>query len=128
MKPIARRLFVAATLAALPSRAFSQSTNNQDVSALLRRMAQVNAKLQTYSARAHVEVALHTFPFLSPTLDGTLYYKQPEQWRRIMRSTIALNGSYFNTQRMLEQYVQNAYFPEMPVQASANALESILAK
>ncbi|MBV8674408.1 MAG: alpha-glucan family phosphorylase, partial [Acidobacteriaceae bacterium] len=57
-----------------------------------------------------------------------LYYKQPEQWRRIMRSTIALNGSYFNTQRMLEQYVQNAYFPEMPVQASANALESILAK
>ncbi|MBV8116125.1 MAG: alpha-glucan family phosphorylase [Silvibacterium sp.] len=57
-----------------------------------------------------------------------LYYKQPEQWRRIMRSTIALNGSYFNTQRMLEQYVQNAYFPETPVQASASALESILAK
>jgi glycogen phosphorylase len=57
-----------------------------------------------------------------------LYYKQPEQWRRIMRSTIALNGSYFNTQRMLEQYVQNAYFPETPVQASASALETILAK
>ncbi|MBV8630630.1 MAG: alpha-glucan family phosphorylase [Silvibacterium sp.] len=56
------------------------------------------------------------------------FYKQPEQWRRIMRSTIALNGSYFNTQRMLEQYVQNAYFPETPVQASANALESMLAK
>jgi starch phosphorylase len=57
-----------------------------------------------------------------------LYYKQPEQWRRIMRSTIALNGSYFNTQRMLEQYVQNAYFPETPVQASASALETVLAK
>ncbi len=57
-----------------------------------------------------------------------LFYKQPDQWRRIMRSTIALNGSYFNTQRMLEQYVQNAYFPETPVQASASALESILAK
>ncbi|MFZ0663515.1 MAG: alpha-glucan family phosphorylase [Acidobacteriaceae bacterium] len=41
-----------------------------------------------------------------------LYTKQPEQWQRIMRSAIALNGSYFNTQRMLEQYVLNAYFPE----------------
>ncbi len=41
-----------------------------------------------------------------------LYYQQPDQWRRIMRSTIALNGSYFNTQRMLEQYVQNSYFPQ----------------
>lgn len=41
-----------------------------------------------------------------------LYTKQPEQWQRVMRSTIALNGSYFNTQRMLEQYVLNAYFLE----------------
>lgn len=41
-----------------------------------------------------------------------IYTRQPEQWQRIMRSTIALNGSYFNTQRMLEQYVLNAYFPE----------------
>jgi starch phosphorylase len=28
-----------------------------------------------------------------------------------MRSAIALNGSFFNTQRMVEQYVRNAYFP-----------------
>ncbi|HZD50379.1 MAG TPA: alpha-glucan family phosphorylase [Silvibacterium sp.] len=57
-----------------------------------------------------------------------LYYKQQDQWRRIMRSTIALNGSYFNTQRMLEQYVQNSYFPETSVQSPAPALEPILAK
>jgi starch phosphorylase len=29
-----------------------------------------------------------------------------------MRSAIAVNGSFFNTQRMLEQYEANAYFPE----------------
>jgi starch phosphorylase len=29
-----------------------------------------------------------------------------------MRSAIALNGSFFNTQRMVEQYVRNAYFPD----------------
>lgn len=48
-----------------------------------------------------------------------LYYQQPQQWRRIMRSTIALNGSFFNTQRMLEQYVVNAYFPEQRVDEPA---------
>jgi len=57
-----------------------------------------------------------------------LYYHQPDQWRRIMRSTIALNGSYFNTQRMLEQYVQNSYFPESLVQSPAATLEHSLAK
>jgi hypothetical protein len=29
-----------------------------------------------------------------------------------MRSAIALNGSFFNTQRMVSQYLANAYFPE----------------
>jgi hypothetical protein len=29
-----------------------------------------------------------------------------------MRSTIALSGSFFNTQRMVSQYVLNAYFPQ----------------
>jgi starch phosphorylase len=29
-----------------------------------------------------------------------------------MRSAIAINGSFFNTQRMVGQYVRNAYFPE----------------
>jgi starch phosphorylase len=41
-----------------------------------------------------------------------LFHKQPEQWRRVMRSAIALNGSFFNTQRMVEQYALNAYFPQ----------------
>jgi len=29
-----------------------------------------------------------------------------------MRSTIALNGSFFNAQRMVGQYVLNAYGPD----------------
>lgn len=56
-----------------------------------------------------------------------LYYQQPQQWRRIMRSTIALNGSFFNTQRMLEQYVANAYFPASPVRQSVETAEPALA-
>ncbi|WP_446744918.1 alpha-glucan family phosphorylase [Silvibacterium acidisoli] len=57
-----------------------------------------------------------------------LYYQQPDQWRRIMRSTIALNGSYFNTQRMLEQYVQNSYFPEIAVPRAISVPEPVLAR
>jgi len=52
-----------------------------------------------------------------------LYKREPRQWQRIMRSTIALNGSYFNTQRMLEQYVLNAYFPESAVNGKVADLE-----
>jgi starch phosphorylase len=38
-----------------------------------------------------------------------LYYKQPENFARVMRSAVAVNGSFFNTQRMIFQYVRNAY-------------------
>jgi len=38
-----------------------------------------------------------------------MYYERPEQFASIMRSVISLNGSYFTTQRMLTQYLQNAY-------------------
>ena len=38
-----------------------------------------------------------------------MYYKEPNQFVSIMRSAIALNGSYFNAQRMVTQYLQNAY-------------------
>jgi starch phosphorylase len=38
-----------------------------------------------------------------------MYYEQPDQFASIMRSAIALNGSYFNAQRMVTQYMQNAY-------------------
>lgn len=38
-----------------------------------------------------------------------LFYKESEKFTRVMRSAIALNGSFFNTQRMISQYVKNAY-------------------
>jgi len=37
------------------------------------------------------------------------FYKKPDDFASIMRSAIALNGSYYNAQRMLMQYLQNAY-------------------
>ena len=40
-----------------------------------------------------------------------LYLQAPEQWARLMRTTLAYNGSYFNTNRMVKQYNRNAYYP-----------------
>jgi starch phosphorylase len=40
-----------------------------------------------------------------------LYNATPEKWARLMRTTLAFNGSYFNTNRMVKQYTRNAYYP-----------------
>jgi starch phosphorylase len=39
-----------------------------------------------------------------------LYYQNRDGWLNVMRHAIALNGSFFNTQRMILQYVLKAYF------------------
>ncbi len=41
-----------------------------------------------------------------------LYRDAPEKWARLMRTTLAFNGSYFNTNRMVKQYTRNAYYPQ----------------
>lgn len=38
------------------------------------------------------------------------FYKDRDNWIRTMRSCIAINASFFNTNRMIQQYVLNAYF------------------
>ncbi len=37
------------------------------------------------------------------------FYKHREMWIDIMRHSIAINGSFFNTHRMVQQYVLHAY-------------------
>ena len=39
-----------------------------------------------------------------------LYYERPDEYVDVMRHAIALTGSFFNTHRMLQQYLARAYF------------------
>ena len=39
-----------------------------------------------------------------------MFYEHRDRWIEIMRTCIAVNGSFFNTHRMVQQYVLNAYF------------------
>ena len=39
-----------------------------------------------------------------------MFYRDRDRFVDVMRQAIALNGSFFNTQRMIQQYVLKAYF------------------
>ena len=47
-----------------------------------------------------------------------LYRDAPEKWARLMRTTLAFNGSYFNTNRMVKQYARSSYYPEWLLEAA----------
>jgi glycogen phosphorylase len=74
---------------------------------------------QEESASLYQKLEQHILP---------LYYSRPLEWQKVMRSSIALNGSYFNTNRMLVQYIRNAYYPGQRVISEIVALEPVLAK
>jgi starch phosphorylase len=62
------------------------------------------------------------------TIIVPMFYGRRDTYVEVMRLAIALNGSFFNTQRMLSQYVLDAYFEgkqSMPVeQVVANSRRS----
>ena len=53
-----------------------------------------------------------------------LYRSEPGKWARMMRTTLAFNGSYFNTNRMVKQYTRKAYYPVKLIETTAKAEES----
>jgi glycogen phosphorylase len=59
-----------------------------------------------YDARGH---AVSLYDKLEHTILPTFYAGGPA-WSFIMKSTIARNGSYFNSHRMLRRYVSEAYW------------------
>ncbi|GAB6280726.1 MAG: alpha-glucan family phosphorylase [Thermovirga sp.] len=41
------------------------------------------------------------------------FYDKPDEWGRVMRNAIAINGSYFNTHRVVREYCERAYGVQM---------------
>ena len=52
-----------------------------------------------------------------------LYLAAPDKWARLMRTTLAFNGSFFNTNRMVKQYTRNAYYPVKLLEQTAKVEE-----
>ena len=39
-----------------------------------------------------------------------MFYERPRDYVAVMRHALAVTGSFFNTHRMVQQYVTHAYF------------------
>ncbi|MBI2909101.1 MAG: alpha-glucan family phosphorylase [Chloroflexi bacterium] len=57
-----------------------------------------------------------------------MFYERPQAYAEVMRSSIALNGSFYNAQRMMFQYMENAYQAEKPERAGYAAPTCALAQ
>ncbi|MDE2571602.1 MAG: hypothetical protein KGM44_03650 [bacterium] len=62
--------------------------------ALLAKMVAVNADVRSYEAAMTVNVAMHTFPYLKPTLTGKVYWERPDR-SAVIFDTLPALGSQF---------------------------------
>jgi outer membrane lipoprotein-sorting protein len=74
---------IAALLAALLTAAApaqSPSPAPRNAAEVIQRINARNASLNSFQARMHVQVHMLSFPWFSPHLDGTAYYKRPANY------------------------------------------------
>jgi hypothetical protein len=55
-----------------------------------------------------------------------LHHSRPLAYAAVMRSAIALNGSFFNTQRILSQRAVNAYYPQLGTRKTVRGCSRLL--
>lgn len=85
------RWLICALVAVTLRPAGAQGVANND---LFLRMQKLNADVKTYTASLHVDVAMKSFPFLSPALDGSVYYEQPDR-TAVVFNTVPLLAEQF---------------------------------
>lgn len=71
-------MFVILALGLSPLQAASD--NAPDAAAIVNEMNLRNPGLHTYMSHVHITIRMHSFPFLSPVLDGTAYFEQPDKY------------------------------------------------
>lgn len=64
----------------LPAPASPAAVPGSSAHAIVVRAGALNPSLASYEARVHVNVRMLNFPFLSPKLDGTSYFKRPDKY------------------------------------------------
>ena len=85
------------------------STSAAGAAAVYGRMQKVNAGLTSYTASLKLDIASHSFPYLSPKLTGTAYYKKPDK-----------NAIHFDQVPALADKFQSVY-PQIEPPAEWNA-------
>jgi len=99
MRIFALRLIVLLTAVGI---AAPGSAEGGDAAAVYARMQRVNANLHSYQATLHVDVTTHGFPYISPSLDGTAYYQQPDHAAVVFDTVPALASQFRKVYPQLE--------------------------
>lgn len=63
---------------------------------LLQRMVAQSQSVSSYTASVHADIAMHSFPFLSPSLDGTFYHKEPSHNKIVFTSGLPFIAKEFS--------------------------------
>lgn len=72
----------------------SPQQSDHALAALLAKMTGVNPDLETYEAAIKVDVKMKTFPFLSPTLTGRVYWERPDRAAVVFDTLPALANQF----------------------------------
>lgn len=92
-----RTVTLAALLGLAPALTAGQ-TSAGNPAEVYARMQRINTGLKSFQADFHVDVRMHGFLPLNPSLDGTAYFKQPDK-----------NAVIFNTVPILAQQFKKIY-------------------
>ena len=63
--------------------------------------------------RSRMDPAAAAALVTGPSLEKSIapLWSNPNAWAKLQQHCIGINGTFFNTHRMLSQYMDNAYFP-----------------
>lgn len=67
-----------------------------DGTALLGRMVSQSQSVQSYTASVRADIAMHSFPYLSPSLQGTYYHKEPSRNKIVFTSGLPFIAREFS--------------------------------
>ncbi|MFN2461103.1 MAG: hypothetical protein ABR591_10510 [Candidatus Velthaea sp.] len=80
MRAAAAGLATLVALTAAPATAQAPQGPSTDPAAIITRITERNPSVATYQSRLHVDLRLTSFPFLRQHLDGSTYFKRPNNY------------------------------------------------
>src|SRR6185312_11169013 len=86
---------VVSLCAMLVSALLPAAAQNPSISDIISRMAAAD-NVRSYTASVHADIAMHSFPFLSPSLDGTYYHKEPSKNKIVFTSGLPFIAKQFS--------------------------------
>jgi hypothetical protein len=91
---VARPLPVASQTASQAPATAGPAMLDEHNNGLFKRMVALNSGVRSYTADVHLDVALKTFPYISPSIDGAVYFKKPDRTAIVFDTVPALASQF----------------------------------